>query len=92
MNEEKLRNLINIGTIIATIVLVALIIGLIFQFVNRGVLQAKHDKLEAELSKIQYEVEYYKDMNNYIEGNIEDYAREYYGYGKDGEHKYSYNS
>ena len=34
MNEAKLRTIINVGTIVATIVLVALIIGLIFQFVN----------------------------------------------------------
>ena len=84
MNESKLRTLINVGTIIATIVLVALIIGLIFQFVNRSVLQAKHDQLQAELNNLNYQIEYYEDMNNYINENIEDYAREYYGYGKDG--------
>ena len=91
MNESKLRTVINVGTIIATVVLVALIIGLIFQFVNRSVLQAKHDQLQAELDNLNYQIEYYEDMNNYINENIEDYAREYYGYGKDGEHKYSYN-
>jgi len=91
MNEAKLRTIINVGTIVATIVLVALIIGLIFQFVNRNVLQAKHDQLQAELNKLNYEIEYYENMNNYIGGNIEDYAREYYGYGKNGESKYSYS-
>ena len=91
MNEKKLRTLINVGTIVATIVLVALIIGLIFQFVNRNVLQTKNDQLQAELNKLNYEIEYYENMNNYIGGNIEDYAREYYGYGKNGESKYSYS-
>ena len=91
MNETKLRTLINVGTIVATIVLVALIIGLIFQFVNRNVLQTKNDQLQAELNKLNYEIEYYENMNNYIGGNIEDYAREYYGYGKNGESKYSYS-
>ena len=91
MNETKLRTLINVGTIVATIVLVALIRGLIFQFVNRNVLQTKNDQLQAELNKLNYEIEYYENMNNYIGGNIEDYAREYYGYGKNGESKYSYS-
>ena len=92
MTESKLRTIVNVGTIVATIFLVALIIGLIFQFVNRNVLQAKHDQLQAELNRLNYEVEYYENMNNYIGENIEDYAREYYGYGKNGEKKYSYDS
>lgn len=90
MNEQKLRMIINIGTVIATLVFVALIIGLIFQFVNRGILQAKQDKLQTELDSLSKQVEYYENQNNYINENIEDYAREYYGYGKDGEKKYMY--
>lgn len=92
MNESKLRKIINISTIVATILLIALIIGLIFQFVNRNVLQAKHDQLQAELNALNYQIDYYEDMNNYINENIEDYAREYYGYGKDGEKQYSYDA
>jgi len=90
MNEQKLRMIINIGTVIATLVFVALIIGLIFQFVNRGILQAKQDKLQTELDSLSKQVEYYENQNNYINENIEDYAREYYSYGKDGEKKYMY--
>ena len=90
MNERKLRAIINVGTIFATLLLVALIIGLIFQFVNRAILQSNQDKLQAELDNLSEQVEYYENKNNYINGNIEDYAREYYGYGKDGEKKYTY--
>ncbi len=90
MNETKLRAIINIGTVVATIVLVALIVGLIFQFANRAMLQSNQDKLQAELDSLNKQVEYYQDQNNYINENIEDYARENYGYGKDGEKKYSY--
>ncbi len=90
MNERKLRTIINVGTIFATLLLVALIIGLIFQFVNRAILQSNQDKLQAELDNLSEQVEYYENKNNYINENIEDYAREYYGYGKDGEKKYTY--
>lgn len=90
MNETKLRAIINIGTIVATIVLVALIVGLIFQFANRAMLQSTQNKLQSELDSLNKQVEYYEDQNNYINENIEDYARENYGYGKDGEKKYSY--
>lgn len=90
MNERKLRAIINVGTIFATLLLVALIIGLIFQFVNRAILQSNQDKLQAELDNLSEQVEYYENKNNYINENIEDYAREYYGYGKDGEKKYTY--
>ncbi len=90
MNEQKLRMLINVGTVVATLVLVALIIGLIFQFVNRGILQSNQNKLQAELDNLNKQVEYYENQNNYISENIEDYARENYGYGKNGEKKYTY--
>ncbi len=90
MNEQKLRMIINVGTVIATLVLVALIIGLIFQFVNRGILQANQNKLQSELDNLNKQVEFYENKNNYISENIEDYAREYYGYGKNGEKKYTY--
>lgn len=90
MNEAKLRIIINVGTVIATLVLVVLIIGLIFQFANRASLQSTQNKLKAELDNLNKQVQYYEDKNNYINENIEDYARENYGYGKDGEKKYTY--
>ena len=90
MNEQKLRMIINIGTVIATLVLVALIIGLVFQFVNRGILQSNQNKLQNELDNLSKQVEYYENANTYINENIEDYARENYGYGKNGEKKYTF--
>ena len=90
MDETKLRVLINIGTAIATIVFVALIVGLIFQFAHRSVLQTKQDELAKELGRINEQIEYYEGQNNYINNNIEDYARERYGYGKNGENRYTY--
>lgn len=90
MNEQKLRMIINVGTVVATLVLVTLIIGLVFQFVNRGILQSNQNKLQSELDNLNKQVEYYENTNNYINENIEDYARENYGYGKNGERKYTF--
>ena len=93
MNESKLRKLINIFTTVATVVLFALMLGLIFQFTNQAILRARYDELQAELSTITYEIEYYEDQNNptYLDMHLEQYAREYYNYGKYGEHKYTYD-
>jgi len=93
MTEERLKFLVNLFTIIATVVLFALILLIIFQFINQTILSEKKKALENELNKINTQIEYYEEQNELLTDDdyLEQYAREYYDYGRNGERKYTYN-
>lgn len=91
MTEKKLKTLVNFITIIATIVIFALMLLVIFQMINRTILDAKKVALQNELSSLTTQIEYIENQNENLNDTnyLEQYAREYYGYGKNGEKQYS---
>lgn len=93
MTENKLRRLVNFFTVLATIIIFALILLVVFQMINRAVLSNKEMELKKELASLTTQIEYMETQNNNFddESYLEQYAREYYGYGKEGEKQYSAN-
>ena len=91
MTEKKLRTLVNAFTIIATIIIFALILLVVFQMINRAILDNKKYALEKELASLTAQIENLENENHNLTDNnyLEQYAREYCGYGKNGEKQYS---
>ena len=91
MTEKKLKTFVNTFTVIATVVLFALICLVVFQMINRTILDGKKVALQQELSSLSTQIENIENQNENLNDNsyLEQYAREYYGYGKNGEKQYS---
>ncbi len=93
MTESKLRRLVNFFTILATVIIFALMLLVLFQMINRSILSNKEAALKNELSSLTTQIDYIENQNENLEDEnyLEQYAREYYGYGKEGEKQYSAN-
>lgn len=93
MTESKLKTLVNFFTVLATIIIFSLILLVLFQIINRTILNNKEIALKNELSSINTQITYIENQNDNLEDEnyLEQYAREYYGYGKEGEKQYSAN-
>ena len=90
MTEGKAKRNIVITTVVAVLLVFALLVILIFQYVSFWNLKSKEQALNEQLQQLQneralYEAEYeYKSSDAYID----DYAREILGYGKNGSKYY----
>ena len=91
MTQKKLKLLVNTFTVIATVILFALICLVVFQMINRTILDGKKVALQKELSSLSSQIENIENQNNNLldDTYLEQYAREYYGYGKNNEKQFS---
>ena len=90
MTEKKVKRNIILITVLAVLLVFALIVILVFQYASFWNLKTKEHNLQEQLKQLQtehafYEKEYeYKSSDEYIE----DYAREVLGWGKYGSKYY----
>lgn len=89
MEEGKLKKIVSLITIAVVVVFIAMIIGLVFQFVNLASLKNKKKVLDEKISyytvvndNTNYKINYYKDSET-----LEDMYRAL-GYGKEGDIKF----
>lgn len=89
MEEKKLKRIVSLITILVVVVFVAMIIGLVFQFINLAKLKAEKKVLDEKISyytlvneNTTYKINYYKDSET-----LEDMYRAL-GYGKEGDIKF----
>jgi len=89
LEEGKLKKIVSLITIAVIVVFVAMVIGLVFQFVNLANLKSKKKVLDEKISyytavneDTNYKINYYKDSET-----LEDMYRAL-GYGKEGDIKF----
>ena len=89
MEEGKLKKIVSLITIAVVVLFIAMIIGLVFQFVNLASLKNKKKVLDEKISyytvvndNTNYKINYYKDSET-----LEDMYRAL-GYGKEGDIKF----
>ena len=83
----KKANAVKIISIVCAVLVFALIIVLIFEFVNIANLKNKEKALNLRLNQVEQSIIETTNQNNYLTSSeyLEDYAREVLGWGKDGE-------
>ena len=99
MKSASSKNSIKIVGTILICVMVLLLIILVIQFANIINLKNKQKKLSTTCQQTQKQIEEYDELLDYINFNngeynqefLESYAREVYGWGKDGRTYYEKN-
>ncbi len=89
MEERKLKRIVSLITVAVVIIFVAMIVGLVFQFVHLSKLKKEKKALD---EKIAYYTQYSENMNDKIDylnnsEALEDMYRAL-GYGKEGDIKF----
>lgn len=87
MNENKMKTLIQVGTVIAVILIVVLLAVLLLQTVQINVLEERRERLQLKIDELEQSRQTLEEEleHRQTEAFIEKYARENLGMIKKGE-------
>lgn len=92
MRESRVKLLVKSVTVVAVIIVMAMLTGLTFQYISLNNLKTDEQQLESELATLVELRENYESEYDYMQNNqaefVEDYVREVFGWGREGEIKF----